>query len=218
MRFFWVLKHCKGRKDLGAVALTFDDGPSLWTEKVLDVLKEYRVNATFFLIPENIKRLPAVAQRIIAEGHEIGAHVAQPESFGHVSLRALMGKASEEKIKKSIEVPHRILGRQPRFFRPSSELVNNRGTEELLKKLGLTPVIGFAASRVTKPPHVQAREIIWKIKSGAIILVHDGHDLKINSDRPKDTLQILPTIIGAVRVKNLKFATVSELLGVPAYR
>ncbi|MCH5248698.1 MAG: N-acetylmuramoyl-L-alanine amidase [Lachnospiraceae bacterium] len=55
--------------------LTFDDGPSEEnTEKVLDILKERGIKATFFLIGENVRKYPDVARRIVAEGHTIGIH------------------------------------------------------------------------------------------------------------------------------------------------
>ncbi len=55
--------------------LTFDDGPSEEnTEKVLDILKERNIKATFFLVGENVRKHPEIARRIVAEGHTIGIH------------------------------------------------------------------------------------------------------------------------------------------------
>ena len=57
------------------VALTFDDGPSAeWTPKILDILKQKGVKATFFIVGENGETNPRLVQRILAEGHEIGNH------------------------------------------------------------------------------------------------------------------------------------------------
>ena len=54
--------------------LTFDDGPSENTSKVLDILKERNIKATFFLVGENVEKHPEIARRIAAEGHAIGIH------------------------------------------------------------------------------------------------------------------------------------------------
>ena len=57
------------------IALTFDDGPhALHTAEILDILAEYGVHATFFVIGENADRYPELLEREISEGHEVGNH------------------------------------------------------------------------------------------------------------------------------------------------
>jgi peptidoglycan/xylan/chitin deacetylase (PgdA/CDA1 family) len=57
------------------VALTFDDGPHpVYTPQILDLLKKNNIKATFFLVGVQAKTYPEIAQRLIAEGHEIGSH------------------------------------------------------------------------------------------------------------------------------------------------
>src|SRR5947208_9199513 len=63
-----------GPRDLRAVALTFDDGPSESTPEILAELERYRARATFFQCGLNIRRLPDVAREVFAAGHEIGNH------------------------------------------------------------------------------------------------------------------------------------------------
>jgi peptidoglycan/xylan/chitin deacetylase (PgdA/CDA1 family) len=65
---------------------------------------------------------------------------------------------------------------------------------------------------------MQIKEVKAGIKGGAIILLHDGHDLKTDSERPKGTIQMLPEIINTVIERGLQFVPVSELLGLEAYR
>lgn len=62
------------KNDEKIIYLTFDDGPSVMTDKVLDVLKENDVKATFFIIGNKIKGQEAVVKRIYTEGHSIGLH------------------------------------------------------------------------------------------------------------------------------------------------
>ena len=70
------------------VAITFDDGPDPeWTPKILDVLKQYGVKATFFLIGAEVEKYPGVAKRIFAEGHEIGNHTFTHPDISTISKR-----------------------------------------------------------------------------------------------------------------------------------
>src|SRR5712691_4872285 len=63
-----------GRDDAGEVALTFDDGPSADTDRILDILAERNLRATFFMIGRHVEHLPQTARRVAGEGHEIGNH------------------------------------------------------------------------------------------------------------------------------------------------
>src|SRR2546421_11420717 len=63
-----------GREDVDAVALTFDDGPGEDTAAILDVLAEYDVKATFFVLGRQVERFPEIARRIVRDGHESGNH------------------------------------------------------------------------------------------------------------------------------------------------
>ena len=65
----------QGRKEMKAVALTFDDGPDpVFTPQVLDILRSNGVRATFFLVGERLRQYPDVVARIIGDGHAVGSH------------------------------------------------------------------------------------------------------------------------------------------------
>src|SRR5438552_17033204 len=66
-----------GRRDTRSVALTFDDGPAIETERILDILAEHRLHATFFMIVKHVERLPNIVRRVAAQEQKIGNH-AQP--------------------------------------------------------------------------------------------------------------------------------------------
>jgi peptidoglycan/xylan/chitin deacetylase (PgdA/CDA1 family) len=82
----WLFKNVKWRvRDSKAVYLTFDDGPNPEvTPQLLDVLREFNVRATFFLIGENAEKFPELVQRIVNENHSIGFHCNQ-----HINSRQL---------------------------------------------------------------------------------------------------------------------------------
>src|SRR5215469_11129473 len=64
----------RGPRDRRAVALTFDDGPSESTPRILEILERHQVPATFFQIGANVERLPAVARSVAEAGHTVGNH------------------------------------------------------------------------------------------------------------------------------------------------
>ena len=78
-----LLGRCVHRIDTSekVVALTFDDGPSFYTEEILDILRLHKAQATFFLLGQNIEQFPVLVQQIYKEGHEIGNH-----SYSHQPL------------------------------------------------------------------------------------------------------------------------------------
>lgn len=95
------------------VALTFDDGPNEpYTSQILNVLAQYNIKATFFLIGENVEFYPEVARRILAEGHVIGNH-----SYSHSANHALTGFGSRDAALAE-KVIHEVTGVYPRLYRP----------------------------------------------------------------------------------------------------
>ena len=76
--------------DQRCVALTFDDGPHpKYTPQILDILKEYGIKATFFCVGSNADFYPALIERIVAEGHEIGNHTYHHDHVSKMSTQAL---------------------------------------------------------------------------------------------------------------------------------
>ena len=82
----------------GYVALTFDDGPSRHTERLLDGLAERGVQATFFLLGSRLEGSEALVQRMKAEGHQIGNH-----SYSHKELGAMTDKAAAEDLARRVD-------------------------------------------------------------------------------------------------------------------
>ena len=92
----------RGHKD---IVLTFDDGPTAAvTPKILDILKEYNIKATFFSIANNAKDHPAIMKRIVDEGHIVGNH-----SLDHKALKDLSFFSWKKTVKKEVLDAHTIL-------------------------------------------------------------------------------------------------------------
>ena len=95
-------------------AMTFDDGPHpTHTPRLLDMLRERGLKATFYLIGNRVVQYPDIARRIAEEGHEIGNH-----SWSHPFLNRLSDGAVMREIDQTINVIFQVTGRPPVTFRP----------------------------------------------------------------------------------------------------
>lgn len=106
----------------GKVALTFDDGPYIYTTEMLDLLKRNNVRATFFIVGNNGGKgqindpktgYPAIIQRMIAEGHQVASH-----SWSHQDLNAATPAQRRAQILNNEIALNDILGVIPTYFRP----------------------------------------------------------------------------------------------------
>ncbi len=186
------------------VALTFDDGPHpIYTPKVLEILRRYKVKATFFLIGERVERFPQIARMIVSEGHEVGNHTySHPNNLPKENWDEI--RLEIEKCSKAIE---RVTGVRPKFFRPPKGFLNYK-VLTLAQLEGYTLVFWtVSADHKDAPnPKAMAKRVLKLVHPGAIILMHDG---RIPS-RWKD-VKALPLIIKGLRKQGYKFVTVSEL-------
>jgi peptidoglycan-N-acetylglucosamine deacetylase len=213
--------YYKVRSAEKVVALTFDDGPNEpYTSQILDILRDYDIKATFFLIGSNVELYPETAKRILDEGHVIGNH-----SYSHNPIHALTEYGSRD-LQRAQEVIFNITGVMPHLYRPPH---GRKSPWELqsVKENQLIEVTWSASANdqhvvayFGKPtPETFAREIVHTTKPGEIILLHDGfgteHD-PVKSDRSL-TVEALPLIIEQLQAEGYKIVTVPELLNVPAY-
>lgn len=194
------------------VALTFDDVPDpRFTGKVLDVLKEQQVKATFFAVGERAKKHPELMKRIHEEGHAIGNH-----SYNHAQLN----KLSLEKFKSQIERTNTILksltGVDPRLIRPPYGDINEEQLQ-WARKNGYKVVNWNVDSLDWKG--LQKEEvksnIMTAVGPGSIVLQHAGGG--VGSDLT-GTIDALPDIITELRNKGYSFVTLPDMLNVPESR
>jgi peptidoglycan/xylan/chitin deacetylase (PgdA/CDA1 family) len=189
----------------GKVALTFDDGPSLSTPAVLDALAEYGATATFFQVGMNALRLPDLAQRVAAEGHEIANHTQHHPRF-YLCSPAKIGYEIEQ-CQESLESVH---GELPRLFRPPYG-ARWFGMYPALDRLGLRSVMWSVSSRDWREPaEAIALRVITATHPGDVVLMHDG-DTTIGGDRRQATARALHAILASLRARGLRAVTVSEL-------
>ena len=196
-----------GHTNQKVVALTFDDGPySPYTEKILAVLKEKNVHATFFIVGENALAHPELVREIKADGHLIGTHTQH-----HKDLLRLDKKEVHDEMAMGVESLRKITGESPKFIRPPHGFKDYEVIEQA-ERLGLKVVNWDIIPRDWTNPGTQkiVSRVIENIKPGSVILLHDG-DSPANKGSREQTVQALPEIIDQLRVEGYSFVTVEEL-------
>ena len=181
-------------------ALTFDDGPQpRYTRQVLDILKQNKIRATFFLIGKMVKEYPNIAREVAAEGHVIGNH-----TWSHPSHP----KNPVAEFQRTDTEITRVLGRRPDLFRPPYGLLHN-GLSNTARKSGDAVILWncVAADWEKKTSTASISTAVLRLaKPGGIALLHDG------GGNRSHTIAALPFIINTLRARGFRFVTVPELL------
>ncbi len=200
----------QGPTDQKRVALTFDDGPDpRFTNGVLDVLNQYNVPATFFMLGSKAVANPKIVKQVQNRGHVIGNH-----TYSHPNLvKESDIKTLEQEVTRTEDALNDIIGYRTKLFRPPYGFLYN----ELVEKLGEMNyyVIAWSVDSLDwqeDPPEVIASNVLDNIHPGAIILMHDGAEP--DEDRT-NTIESLHQIIPALQKQGYEFVTVPELLNIP---
>lgn len=186
------------------VAFTFDDGPSEWTEPLLDVLATREAHATFFVLGVNVAGHQDVLRRIVADGHEVAMH-----GWDHERTRAIPVGELQNRIVRTIEALADFAPHGLRWWRPPW----NDATDEQIdavQELGLAfckpSVEGFDVSHSESEI---VKDLMRGIRAGSIVGLHDG--IAANGQKITDTRW--PTIRATDRIlRRYRSVTVSELL------
>ena len=178
------------------VALTFDDGPSKYTDQILDILKKYNACGTFFLIGNKVEFYSDTLRRMLEEGSEIGNH-----SYDHKLLTRLSKESFQEEINKTQMAIKKVTGFTPTLFRPTYGGYNNT----LKSYTDLKFVLWDVDSRdwQVKSKEKILKNVLPNVKSGSIVLMHDNHEYSVNT---------LEDMIESLKKQGYKFVTVTELL------
>jgi peptidoglycan/xylan/chitin deacetylase (PgdA/CDA1 family) len=181
--------------------MTFDDGPHpKLTPRLLDMLKERNIKATFFVIGKCVAEFPDIAKRIVDEGHEIANH-----SWSHPQLPKLSPAAFTAEITQTNDAIQQATGVRPVTMRPPYGAINPTLTKRLNEEYGLSVILWSVDPqdwKIRKSDHVSSH-IIKNAAPGSIILAHDIH---------ASTIDAMPAALDALQAKGYKFATVSELI------
>ncbi|MED1603198.1 polysaccharide deacetylase family protein [Alkalihalophilus marmarensis] len=203
----------RGPDTSNRIALTFDDGPDpRYTPELLDVLSEYGVPATFFVMGARAERYPEILERINNEGHIIGNH-----TYWHPNLVEEGDIATlEREVNQTEEVINDIVGYRTRLFRAPYGFLYNQLVEKLAEMD--YSVIGWSLDTLDwreMPAEEIAYTVISNVNPGAIILMHDGGEY--DSDRT-NTIEAVRQLIPILQEQGFEFVTVPELTGIPYQR
>ena len=186
---------CKVQK---CIALTFDDGPSKYTNTLLDVLKQNDSNGTFFMVGLQVLNHPDTVKRAYLEGNEIGNH-----TWGHVDVAELTSAEFLEQTSRTSKAIINATGKRPIMFRPPyGQFVNPVQIQTLKNPFILWSVDPKDWSSLNaNEVYAQAMALA---KPGGIMLSHDIYG---------STVDAYKKIIPDLKKQGYKLVTVSQLLG-----
>ncbi len=189
-----------------AIALTFDDGPSESTPRLLELLEREGVPATFFQCGVNVRRLPGVARAVAGAGHEIGNH-----SDSHPRFYFRSAAFMEEEMARAQTAIEDAAGVKPALFRVPYG-ARWFGLRRAQKRLGLMGVMWTAIGRdwKLKAGSIAAR-LLGAAANGAIFCLHDGRELQPRPDI-RETLEAVRRLVPELRARGFHFETVSQIL------
>ncbi|MDX3854579.1 polysaccharide deacetylase family protein [Streptomyces sp. AK02-01A] len=192
-------------REARCIALTFDAGPSRDTPRLLDILKEKKVRATFFLLGKNhVVHHPDLVRRMAREGHEVGNH-----TWTHKRLTDLDADGIREELSRTQDAIAELTGHRPTLMRPPQGRTD-REVSDVCRELGLAQVLWSATAKdySTTDSLLIEHRVLDAAGPDGIILLHDIY---------QGTVPAVPAIIDELKKRGYTFVTVPELLapGVP---
>ncbi len=183
------------------IAITFDDGPHAEnTPRLLDMLKQRGIKATFFVVGQCAAEYPDIMKRIVQEGHEIASH-----SWSHPQLTRMGEGAVTDQLQRTHDVIEQTTGVSPKIMRPPYGAFTANQRNWASHKWGYKTILWDVDPldwKYRNADHVKSA-ILKDTVNGSIILAHDIH---------KSTIDAMPGTLDGLTARGFKFVTVSELL------
>jgi peptidoglycan-N-acetylglucosamine deacetylase len=196
------------------IALTFDDGPDpLWTPKVLAVLEELKLPATFFVLGDQVMQYPDLVGDIDAAGHLLGNH-----TFNHPHLDQMTPAEQRVELNTTARLLEGLVGRRTPLFRaPYTANVDPTRAEDLVPlRVALKDGYVFVGANIDPNDwalpgaEVIAKRIIEQAEAGGrVALLHDS-----GGDRSQ-TIAALRIAVPELRKRGYKFVALDEYIGIP---
>lgn len=184
------------------LAITFDDGPDpVLTPRLLDVLKERGVKATFFLVGRNVAAFPAIVKRMVEEGHEVANH-----SWSHPLLTQLGAQGVESQLRRAHDAIVKACGVAPLLYRPPYGAVGMSQRARIEKAFGYPAILWDVDPLDWQKPRLAQKvydRVLAQARPGSIILCHDIHET---------TVAAMPVVLNDLKARGYAFATVTQLI------
>ncbi|OYW38509.1 MAG: hypothetical protein B7Z45_04980, partial [Azorhizobium sp. 12-66-6] len=184
------------------LALTFDDGPNPeTTPKLLKMLRDRNIKATFFVLGTHASAYPDVLRQIAADGHEIGNH-----SWNHPQLPKLTVAGADKQVEDTSRAIEDATGAKTVLLRPPYGAMTPALQAHIAQKYGMTFIYWSVDPLDWKIRDGQSiyDQVLKNARPGSIVLAHDIH---------ATTVAAMPRVLDALIAKGFKFATVSQLIG-----
>lgn len=183
------------------IALTFDDGPHPTnTPRLLNILRERNVKATFYVIGRSVNLYPQILRQTVAEGHEIGNHTQT-----HRLLSKLSDSEVLNELRRCRDSISQASGATVRTMRPPYGGLLPRQREVVHAELGYPTILWSVDPLDWKRPGVGvvSSRLIQGASDGGILLAHDIH---------APTIDAMPATIDSLLRRGYQFVTVSQLI------
>ena len=182
------------------IALTFDDGPGPYTEKLLDILDKYDAKATFFLIGSKVSARANTLRRMQSRGHQLGNH-----SWSHPELNKVSAEQLASEIDQTNNAIKQAVGVKPTIIRPPYGAFN-RAVLEQFRQRGMSAVVWSVDTRdwADRNSEIVCSRAVAGARNGAVILMHDIHQTSVNA---------VPCILDSLKQQGYSFVTVQNLIG-----
>ncbi|MBK3575360.1 polysaccharide deacetylase family protein [Streptomyces sp. MBT65] len=187
-------------REAKCIALTFDAGPSENSARLLDILKEKQVPATFFLLGKrHIEKYPELVERMAAEGHEVASH-----TWDHKILTRITPAQIRDELERTDDAIARITGKRPTLMRPPQGRTDDT-VHKICRELGLSEVLWSVTAKdyATTDSALITKRVLAQATRDGIILLHDLY---------RGTVPAVPGIIDALKERGYVFVTVPQLL------
>ncbi len=187
------------------IAITFDDGPTIYTKSILKLLEQYHAKATFFCIGKQIEKHPDLLKEVFDQQHLIANHTyTHAVNTGFLSTEKMLAE-----IELNDQIIESVIGVRPLLYRPPFG-VTNPHVAKAVKRSGHT-VIGWSIrslDTVIKDEEKILRTVISKIKPGSVILFHDVSP---------QSVRIVEQLLNFLSENDYQCVTVADLFKIKAY-
>lgn len=184
------------------IAITFDDGPHPQnTPRLLDMLKERHIKATFFLVGRSVATWPAIVKRIVEEGHEIANHTWTHPQLNHLKQTSVMNE-----LQKTHDAIVKACGVAPLLYRPPYGAILLGQRKAIHDQFRYPTIVWDVDPLDWKTPRSSSKvhdQVLKQTKPGSIILCHDIHT---------ETVNAMPATLDELIARGYQFATVTQLI------
>ena len=183
------------------IALTFDDGPSPYTDRLLQVLKDDDAKATFFEIGNKVAANPEGAKRVVEAGMELGSH-----TWEHPNMTTIPPEDIPAQFSKASDAIEAATGQRPKLVRTAGGLINDQVLAEA-KKQGLADinwdVIPFDWANDANTAATRYM-LMTQIKPNSVVLFHDAYS---------STVDLVQQFLPVLKANGYHMVTVTQMLG-----